>query len=492
MKLASFCHWLTQKRRWLLLPASLLIAALLCLILPAWLALTLLAVPFVIAALLYEYLRAAREIRRYRFSRPPSPQDAQAEIVAVDASLIDRGTQLQAVTQPVQIHPQMSMRMGSGALLLGTAMVFLSDELPPSDAAALLRGAAQLNLRAPALRSRSPVIDRAEEDGMRRVTVQDGTQERSYFMADAQVVAACCGSIWEDRIRLMGQNDRERILDAAKYLAAGNCRVLAFATATDDEQPIFLGLAALGEGIDDTAVSELREMRSMGCTLVIRDDGEPSVDVEALRASLDVPDLHARPDLYLCSGDTAYPDMHCLTVYLPDDPQLSQPLVHLKEAFGFAAHGLRCLLRVMALCLLCACFTGSWQAPLLSAAILVTAYLTFARPAVARKLRVRHGAAALVLTLAAQLLMNAAIPTHAALGGGTMCILLTALCSMLLCPRNERLRPGAYLPVLIAGSVALVLLLLVNLSALPSGLLAAGFGAVCGTLGGLVCLLLRP
>ena len=88
--------------------------------------------------------------------------------------------------------------------------------------------------------------------------------------------------------------------------------------------------------------------------------------------------------------------------------------------------------------------------------------------------------------------MNAAIPTHAALGGGAMCILLTALCSMLLCPRNERLRPGACLPVLIAGSVALVLLLLVNLSALPSGLLAAGFGAVCGTLGGLVCLLLRP
>lgn len=490
MKLCSLCHWLLQKRRWLALPIGLALAVLMCLLLPRWLGMLLVSAVLLLAALLLVYARKLQALRSGQFSRTPSPADARAEIVMVDASLVDLGTQLQAVSQPVNACPEMSMRMGSGALLLGTAMVFLADELPPADGRALLAGAAQMNLRAPLLRSRSPVIDRGTEDGMRRVTVQDGTQERSYFMADAKTVAGGCGSIWEDRVRLMGQNDRERILDSARYLETGGCRVLAFATATDDERPIFLGLAALGDGLDVEAVRELHELRAMGHTPILHDDEAVPLDIAALRRTLDVPDLHARPDVHLSTG-SFYPDSHCLTIRMEGGASLLAPLRHLQEHFDRMTRMFGCLSRLLGLCLLCSCIAASHWALLIVPALLTAACLSYGSLAGGRCLRWPSAAAAVAGSLLVAIVTHIALPEAAGVAGAVMCTMLTGLLALTLAPRGTRLTPRSLLPLLLTLLASLLLLTLLSLPLLPSALLPMAFGAVCGGLTGLVCLLLN-
>ena len=490
MKLCSLCHWLMQKRRWLMLPIGLVVAALLCLLLPRWLGMLLVSLLLVPGMALLVYALEMRPLQDGRFSRTVSPSDALAEIVMIDASLVDLGTQLQAAAQPVNACPEMSMRMGSGALLLGTAMVFMAEELPPADGSALLAGVARMNLRAPLLRSRSPVTDRGTEDGMHRVTLQDGTQERSYFMADAKTVAEGCGSIWEDRVRLMGQNDRARILDAARYMETGGCRVLAFATATDDERPIFLGLAALGDGLDVEVVRELHELRAMGFTLILRDDGTVPLDIAALRKTLDIPDLHARPDVCLAT-DTAHPDSHCLTVFMQGERSLLAPLTQLRRHFSRITRMLRCLSRLLGLCLLCSCIAGNHWALLILPALLVTACLSFGSLTDGRCIRWPAAAVATAGSLLVAILTNAAMPEAASAAGSVMCTVLTGLLALTLLPAGSRLSLRSLLPLLIAALAAMIMLLLLSLPLLPGALLPMAFAAVCGGLTGLLCLLVN-
>ncbi|MBQ7848859.1 MAG: hypothetical protein IJ343_03970, partial [Clostridia bacterium] len=184
MKLCTLCHWLTRKRRWLILPIALVISLLLALVVPTWLWLLLCAAILLTSAMLLVYLRDLSLVWNSSHVRMPAPRDALAEIVMVDASLVDTGACLQSAAQPFTPSEELSMRLGSGALLLGSAMVFLSGELSPADSSAILSAAAKLNLRIHALQERSPVLRRGEQDGMRFVTVQDGAQARTYFMAD--------------------------------------------------------------------------------------------------------------------------------------------------------------------------------------------------------------------------------------------------------------------------------------------------------------------
>lgn len=489
MKLCTLCHWLYQRRRWLMLPIGLALALLCCFLLPSRVWRLLAAAIMTISAMLLIYARDLREIFRSSFSRLPRPQDAMAEIVMVDASLVDLGTQLQAAAQPVNPCTEMSMRMGSGALLLGTAMVFLADTLRQSDSDALLAGAAKMNLRAATIRRRSPILSRGTEDGMQLVTVQDGTQERSYFMADAPTVAAACGSIWEDRVRLMGQNDRARILDAAKYMSAGGCRVLAFATATDDERPVFLGLAALGDGLDADAVHELRELRSMGVTLILRDDERVPLDIAALRQNMDVPNLHARPDLCLSSG-SSYPDSHCLTIRMEQREKLTEPVQQLRRHFSGMSRMLSRLSRLTGLCLLCCALAGNALSLLTSAAILTAAYLSFGNLMGARRLTWPGMAVTAAGCLAAALMLGAAVPDAAACAGNVMATALTALLSLSLLPRSERLTLRSLLPMALTAVVSLLLHLLLSLPVLSMALLPCLFSLVCAAMLGLLCLVL--
>lgn len=489
MKLCSLCHWLLQRRRWLILPVTLAASAALCLLLPSRLWISCASAALLPGAMLLLYLRDLHQVWQHKHSRMPSPADAQAEIVMIDASLIDLGAQVQAVAQPVNPCSELSMRMGSGALLLGTAMVFHAQDMPPADRDALFHAASRMNIRASTLLSRSPVIDRDEEDGMRRITVQDGTQERSWFTADARTVAAGCSSIWEERIRPMGQHDRDRILDAARYMETGGRRVLAFATATDDERPIFLGLAALGDGMREGALEELQELRAMGLTLTLRDDGLLPVDIDALRRNLDIPDLHARPDLCLCSA-SPYPDRHCLSIRTESCASLSEPVKELQGHFSCMALMLRQVFRLMGLCLLCAVLAGSPLSLLSVPAVLAAAYLSFGSLTTSRRIRWPSAAIAACGCLLTQLLVTAAAPASAGLAGMTLVTALTAFLSLTLSPLSRTPPLPRLLPMLLTAAAMLVIGLLLSLTALPGALLPAFFALAVAALLGLTCLLL--
>lgn len=488
MKLCNLCHWLLQHRRWLLLPIGLAVSLLLAFVVPAWLWLTLCAALLLTGAMLLVYVRDLNFLWNSSHARMPAPRDGQAEIVMIDASLVDVGTKLQAVAQPLTPVPELSIRMGSGALLLGTAMVFLSDELPRTDGSALLAAAARLNLRAPVLRQRSPILHRGTEDGMTCVTVQDGMQERTYFMADAQTVAKGCGSIWESRIRLMGQSDQARIMEAAGQMAEGGRRVIAFATATDDERPIFLGLAALGDSVDADASKELSALRALGVTIVLRDDQTRPMDVPSLRRSLDVPDLHARPDLHLCVGEP-YPSVHCLAIRRTEERALLQPVLQLREHFSGMALMLRRLCSLMGLCFLCCILAGGVLSVPAAAAILTASYLSFGSLTASRSLLWYEGAGAAVFCLLVQLLLNAAVPAAADAAGTCLCIALTALLSLTLAIPGRRLPPRRLIAPGLTALAALLVQLIAAASLLPSALLPMGFCIVCGLLGGAILLI---
>ncbi len=484
MKLCSLCHWLLEKHRWLLPFAGLLISLLLRLILPRWLGMALISLCLTVIALLLIYTRDAALLRTRQHVRLPSPADARAEIVMVDAPLVDLGVQVQAVAQPLNPCPEMSMRMGSGALLLGTAMVFLAQEASPTEERALLSAVTTMNLRPQMLLNRSPLIERGTEEGMRRVTVQDGTQERSYFMADAETVAAACASIWENRVRLMGQHDRERIIDAAKYMAAGGCRVLAFATAADDERPVFLGMAALGDGLDQARVQELQELRSMGLTLILRDEGTAPLDIAALRRMLDIPDLHARPDVCLSCG-SVYPDTHCLTIMVDSGSSLSAPIRQLRDHFARMSRMLSRLGCLMALAFGCSCIAGSaWALPC-TMAILASAYIGFGDLLHCRRITWPCASIALSGSLLARLLLNAAVPDAANAAGTLLCIALSIFLSLILAPRGEHPSLRSLLPLGASAGVSVLSLVLLSLSVLPASLLPMAFTMVLGCLIGL-------
>lgn len=490
MKLCSLCHWLLQSRRWLLLPVGLALTLLLAFVVPTWLWLTLSALLLLTSAMLLVYVRDLHHLWNSSHVRMPAPHDGHAEMVMIDAALLDNGMQVQSVSQPFTPAEALNMRTGRGALLLGTAMVFLADELPQAEGAALLSMAAQMNLRAPVLMQRSPVLRRGTEDGMTCVTVQDGTHERTYFMGEAALVAKGCGSIWEDRIRLMGQHDQSRILESAGKMAEGGRRVIAFATATDADRPVFLGLAALSSSIVSDAFQELNALRALGMTIILRDDQSRPMDVPALRRQLDIPDLHARPDLHLCVGEP-YPSIHCLTILRRDDPALLQPVLALREHFSRMSLMLQRLFGLMGLCFLCCILAGGALSVPAAAAILTAAYLSFGNLTSMRPIRWPEAAVTAGFCLLVRLLLNAAVPDAAGAAGTFLCIPLTALLSLSLAAPERRLTPRRLLPPLLTAAAVLLIHLLVSLSALPALLLPAAFAAICGLLAGFILLFLR-
>lgn len=490
MKLCTLCHYFARKRRWLILPIALVLALLLSFVVPTWLWLTLCAALLLMSSMLLIYLRDLGLLWGSHHVRQPAPRDAMAEIVMVDASLVDHGVCLQSAAQPVKPAEELSMRLGSGALLLGTAMVFLAEDMSPSDSAAVLAAAARFKLRARALQERSPILRRGIEDGMRCVTMQDGAQERTYFMADEKTVAAACGSIWDERVRLMGQHDREHIHEAALHMAAGGRRVIAYATAEGNDRPVFLGLIALGDGLDTAALDELGVLRGMGLTLILRDDKQHPMDLAALRRQLDVPDLHARPDLHLCAGEP-YPDSHCLTILRREDRSLLRPVTQLRDHFRRMSVMLERLCALMGLCFLCCILAGGALSVPFAAAILTSAYLSFGSLTAAQPLRLPGSAVLCVCCLLVRLLLNAAVPEAAGAAGTCLCIALTALLSLTLAPHRRALTLRSLLPLLLTALGALLIQALLVLPLLPGALLALGFGLICGLLAGLLRLLVR-
>ena len=143
----------------------------------------------------------------------------------------------------------------------------------------------------------------------------------------------------------------------------------------------------------------------------------------------------------------------------------------------------------MGLCFLCCVLCGGAGSVLLVTAVLVTAYLSFGSLASSRSVHWPSAIIASAGSLLTGLLLQAAIPDSAACAGTAACIMLAGLLSTTLVPRTERLSLSGAVPLLIAVGAALLLTLLLALPAIVTVLLPAAFGAVCGSLTAMCCLL---
>ena len=478
MKLRSYqlCRWCDclwhGRRRWLTLGAAAVLLALTLLGL-RWLTPVLL----LCAALLALYVLHLRGAFGACYQRPPRPRDAMCETVQVDASLIGQGTRLRAAAQPVDPADSLSIRLGSGALLLGAAMTLTADSLDPADRAAILSAVQGLNIKPDRMRSQYPVMAREMRGPVHMLTVRDGMGQRRYYMGQPADVAALCPSIWEGHTRPMEASDRLRIADTAAYIAQGNCRVTAYATALEGEEPIFLGLCGLGESIDVAAVQDIAALRAMGLTVLVA-PGEDKSDLTSLLTLLDLPDFHARADVILTPriipGDNAL----CITRQAGES--LQEPLQELRGRFRTLEDVLRRLALYlgvpMGLCLLYGC----WGTALAAFALMM--YTALFLGVDEHKPRPSRGA---LIGLCFLFLLSRGIlltqPTALARLAGGIITMVTALCCALRLS-GSRFRPqgwGLALPVCTVLYVVIAFLL--GLAHGTALLLPLGFAAlVCG------------
>lgn len=478
MKLSLLCHWLLSRRRWLLLIPTMLITLLLGFVAPAWLFLLLLSPQLLAIAMLAIYARDTLPIATSDHLRLPAPRDGQAEIVMVDAALVDHGPMLLGAAQPAV--PSGEIAPGEGAMLLGKAMCLLGPALPRPDAHAMARAAReQLGLEAAKLLEDTPMLRHGTETGMKCITVQEDEAERTYFTGDAETVLKSCASIHEGNEHLMGADDPARVRSAVKEMSAAGEHLYAFATALGDDEPTFLGLAAVGDAVDPVAAAQLRTLRSMGCTLILRDDGTRHMDVPVLRRNLDIPDLHARPDIHMCIANP-YPDKHTLAIIRHNDRTLDEPVKMLREHFATMSFMLGRLWGVLALCLLCCVITGGKLSALGVTAVLTAAYLSFGSLISARAVRPLEMVLTGVVCLIVRLILGAAAPDALELAGTCLCLALAGLVSLTLAVPGRRLTWRMLLPMLIALAIALVALVLLSLPILASAGLPVLFCIVCG------------
>lgn len=498
MKFSSLCSWLTARRIRRMLPA---VAALLSLLpfLPGLLRMLLLAGALFAASLMLVYCGNLLPFRGPAFTRWPTPQDAQAETILIDASLIDEGTHVRCVSQPFNIAEEMSLSLGSGALVMGTAMTLLANELPPSDRSAVLSAIRRLNIRSDMMRSRSPILERREEDGVTSIVVQDGLQERTYWLGGVKELLAVCGTVWDKNVRFITADDRSRLLDGAAYMAAGGCRVIAYAASLNTEKPVFLGLVGLGDGIREEAVRDVMTLRANGLTVLLHDDGAAPVDLDLLHNSLEIGNITARADLYLSVSGMA-PDRRCLTINPAFSCSLAEPVTTLRSHFAWMEHMLRRFGFTAGLLLGCCAVCGSMAALPLIALTLLSAVVSFGPPERGMHLHPATAAVMLAGAAAVRLFTSAVAPAAAPLAGSILCAALTVLAVLRLRQAGSRLpakdapvpeegMPAPRLqdprPLLITGGICGLILLLLCLPVLPALAAPAVFACL---IGGAACL----
>lgn len=487
MKRCVLCHWLLQRWRWLYLLLAGCGAALVAFFfLPAWVFNLILSAMVLPAAMCAIYLRDLRELRTRDHLRCPAPRDGQAEIVMVDAALVDHGPMLLCAAQPVTPMLEMNPHQESGAALMGRAMLLLSDVLPRQDASAVTTALeAQLGLRAQDVQASVTVLERGRESGLRSITVQEEDEEHTYFVGSVEKVLASCATIWEGDQHLMGADDHSRIRSAAQEMSSAGEHLYAYAAAAGDEDAAFLGMIAIGDSVDPVAAAELRELRQMGVTLILRDDGTRHMDVPVLRRNLDVPDLHARPDVHLCITDP-YPDKHTLAIIRHEEHDLVRPIRQLREHFSTMAFMQERLTGVMGLCLLCCVLSGGMLSVPACAAVLIAGYLAFGSLLTARNVRPLETGLTALACLLIRLLLGAAAPQVADAAGTLLCLTMSAFLSLTLSVPGRKLSMQELLPLMLVCIVALALQVILSLSVIGAVLLPAAFCIVCGLLIGAV------
>lgn len=464
------------RRKWIYLAANLLALGLFALCGLLWLILPPLLLMNTVLCL---YLLHRHHAFGAEYQRAPRPKDALCETVLIDTSLIGEGTRLRAAAQPIQVTDGLSIRMGSGALLLGAAMTLTADELPRADRAAILSAVQALNIKPGRLRSHHPVMRREKEGPVRIVIVRDGLSSRRYYAGPAAEVARLCSAIWEEHPRPFTEHDHTRIADTERYIAQGNCRVFAWATAPEEEPPVFLGMAGVGESVHLTALKDIADLRAMGLTVMLEDAGQPDTDLDALRALLELPDHHARADLHLTAGDAVSASALGITRHVGDS--LTEPVTTLRQRFHTIESTLRRYGLMMLPPLTLGLLFGAWTASLTAAAIgLYTAIalgVDLSRPA-PRPLTLLTITAAALLARCFLLTQPDAL---ARMAGGILCVCAAAGFAIRMCGAAFRLDADNRIRALVIPGAAALFCLCALLFSLPQGaalLLPLGFAAL--------------
>ncbi|MBR3765505.1 MAG: hypothetical protein IKK57_13265 [Clostridia bacterium] len=486
MKHCLLCHWLLQGRRWLLIIPAAMLTLLTPLFAPVWVFLLLLSAILLLTAMCAIYRRDLMEIWTPEHLRMPAPRDGQAEIVMVDAALITRGPALLTVTQPFQGQPRLTA--DEGGLLLGKAMCLLHKALPRPDGAAVAQACREQLSHDPAdVFATSKVLRHGTKERIASITLREDDGEATYAVGKPEDILARCAKIMDGDEHLMGTEDHARIRSAAADISSAGENVYAFCVAYGDEDATFLGLAAVGDAVDANAVHQLQALRRRGITLVIRDDETQHMDVPVLRRNLDIPDLHARPDIHLCIT-RPHPDRHTLPIIRHKDRSLEAPVTALWTHFSTMSLMLRRLSGLMLLCLMCCVLTGGLYSALAVTAVLTAGYLSFGSLLSARPIRAHE----MVLTglgcLFIRLLLNTAGPAVQDFAGTLLCLTASSILALTLTPPGRKTERREFIPMMIVIGVTLVLQVIRSWAVLGAALLPAAFAIVCGLILGLAFL----
>lgn len=413
-----------DRRLWFFLAGSVLLLFLSLLLGLFWQAAAML---LLLGAALAVYLLHRHHAFGRTYQRQPRPTDALCETVLIDPLLIGHGMRLRAAAQPVDVTDGLSLRMGSGALLLGTAMVLTADEMSKADRAAILSAVNSLNLKPSRLMIHNPILRRETLREVKVVTVRDGLNDRRYYLGAPDAVAALCPAIWEGTTRPMEPHDLARIEDTARYIAQGDCRVYAWATALEGEEPIFLGLGGIGEEVHLSAMQDAATLRAMGLTLML-EDGQNPADAECLRSMLQLPEHHARADIHLTEQVKESQLTGPLRITRHPGESLVEPISTLRTRFQIIEDTLRCFALMLGLPLLVCLITDAGPACIGAAVLLTAAAIWVGADLTAPKLRWPVMVFVAVIALLTRVFMSTQSTALVQVSGGIL-TLVTAMCT---------------------------------------------------------------
>lgn len=427
MKLKTYqlCLWcdaaLHGCRKWFWLAGNVLLLLLAIPLRLMWLLLPALLLANAVLAL---YLLHQHHAFGAVYHRKPRPVDAMCETILIDAALIGHGIRLRAAAQPIDVGDGLSMDLGESALVLGGAMALTADELPQADRAAILSAVNALNINTSQMRNHNPVLSRRQEQGVTIVTVREGRSNRHYYMGEPDAVAKLCPTIREGYDRELTAHDRLRIADTARYIAQGNCRVLAWATALDSEKPAFLGMAGLGEELLLNSLKDTADLRAMGLTIMLNKGHQSDAELDSLRALMQLPEHHARADIHLTqkTEKAAFP----LGVFREPGDSLIEPVAALRQRFFTIENTLRRFAMMLLLPMLVALLSGSAFTPVCIAGMLTAAAILIGVDLNAPKLRWPTLITACLLALTARLLLSTQTAPLIAMASGMIAVTAAA------------------------------------------------------------------
>ena len=249
--------------------------------------------------------------------------------VVVDGSMLTHGRAVTQVCLPLSPVPRLTLRAGSGTLLLAAATTVMADTVP--DEAALLSLAATLGFTPEKFLRGCPVLTETALGSVKGRVVRDGRGRRAYFLGDAATLAPLCRRIWEGSERPMTDTDRQRL-----PCPGGTAYALATAPMDGDTpgEATYLGSLLVEDAPCPAMLGAVDTLCARGLEVIIRRDSEP-----------------LRPEDLLVAAEAA--DAPCLIPPGPDAAGLDQAVVSVLSWARQADEQLRAAWQTTALMLLC-------------------------------------------------------------------------------------------------------------------------------------------